>query len=162
MLRVNCLNVTVVIVCYEIWSLKNEMVLAIRTGVCRQGCSNEYRCQLRVYCTWIFDLQEFLMLCCTTSCTSNKSHRFVFCVGPRKDMPYDLQKFSTCAAALLADQMNYVVDIHYRFTADRCLGRDVWQTLVLQEAHIEKIVHMSLEFDTHQYIQLFNRLYINY
>ena len=32
----------------------------------------------------------------------------------RKDMPYDLEKFTTCASALLADQLTNVVDIHYR------------------------------------------------
>ena len=32
----------------------------------------------------------------------------------RKDMPYDLEKFSTCASAMLADQLTNVVDIHYR------------------------------------------------
>ncbi|CAJ1389826.1 unnamed protein product [Effrenium voratum] len=31
-----------------------------------------------------------------------------------KDMPYDLQKFSTSASALVAEQLSNVVDIHYR------------------------------------------------
>eukprot|EP00435_Cladocopium_sp_Y103_P066098 s163_g28.t1 len=39
-----------------------------------------------------------------------------------KDMPYDLEKFTTCASALLADQLANVVDIHYRFTADSSLS----------------------------------------
>lgn len=39
-----------------------------------------------------------------------------------KDMPYDLEKFTTCASALLADQLTNVVDIHYRFTADSSLS----------------------------------------
>ena len=29
-------------------------------------------------------------------------------------MPYDLQKFSTSASALVAEQLSNVVDIHYR------------------------------------------------
>ena len=33
---------------------------------------------------------------------------------PRKDMPYDLEKFTTCAGALVADQLSHVVDVHYR------------------------------------------------
>ena len=36
------------------------------------------------------------------------------CAPARKDMPYDLEKFTTCASALLADQLVNVVDIHYR------------------------------------------------
>ncbi|CAK9007268.1 Hypothetical protein (Fragment) [Durusdinium trenchii] len=31
-----------------------------------------------------------------------------------KDMPYDLEKFTTCAGALVADQLSHVVDVHYR------------------------------------------------
>lgn len=33
-------------------------------------------------------------------------------------MPYDLEKFTTCASALLADQLTNVVDIHYRQRAE--------------------------------------------
>ena len=59
-----------------------------------------------------------------------------------KDMPYDLEKFTTCAEGLLADQFTNVVDIHYRFTAEtslsdceplglRCMTYNLWNSAMM-------------------------------
>mmetsp|Transcript_53267 Transcript_53267/g.65318 ORF Transcript_53267/g.65318 Transcript_53267/m.65318 type:complete len:342 (-) Transcript_53267:61-1086(-) len=48
---------------------------------------------------------------------------------------YDLQKFTTCASALLADQLSYVVDIHYRLTADTSLSNCEPSGVQMKDVH---------------------------
>ncbi|CAK9006920.1 Hypothetical protein (Fragment) [Durusdinium trenchii] len=58
-----------------------------------------------------------------------------------KDMPYDLEKFTTCAGALVADQLSHVVDVHYRFTADTSLSDSEPSGVQMQEVQFVEQRH---------------------